>query len=108
MGVTCRGSAIPLTEERTDQMMMVLSIGLVIALFVGGFVMAANIYGDQNLGPTDDSPQIVMDHFDPAETAQPQSLSETNFVWESESGCWGGLCTEKGTIDIVYENIPDW
>jgi hypothetical protein len=107
MGETFRGSAIPLTEQRTDQMMMVISIGIVIALAVGGFFMAANIYGDQDQSPTDDSPQIVMDNFAPAEKAQPQTLSETNFVWESESGCWGGICTEKGTIDIVYENIPD-
>ncbi|MGD9397790.1 MAG: hypothetical protein PVJ05_15245, partial [Candidatus Thorarchaeota archaeon] len=106
MGETFRGSAIPLTEQRTDQMMMVISIGIVIALAVGGFFMAANIYGDQDQSPTDDSPQIVMDNFAPAEKAQPQTLSETNFVWESESGCWGGICTEKGTIDIVYENIP--
>jgi hypothetical protein len=107
MGETFRGSAIPLTEQRTDQMMMVISIGMVIALAVGGFFMAANIYGDQDHSPLDESPQIVVDHFDPAEKAQPQSLRKTNFVWESESGCWGGICTEKGTIDVVYDNLPD-
>ncbi len=107
MGVTYRGSAIPLTEQRIDRMILVVSIGLVFALAVGGFAMAANIYGDQDDSPTVEDQQIVMDSFDPAENAQLQSLRELCFVVESESGCWGSLSTQQGTIDIVYSSIPD-
>jgi len=109
MGETCRGSAIPLTEQRTDQMIVIISIGIVFALAVGGFVMAANIYGDQGKSPTDDAPTIgtVTDHhFDPAETAQPQSLGEPSLVRESDRGSWGPLCTVKGSIDITGSNLP--
>ena len=106
MGETCRGSAIPLTEQRTDQMIVMISIGIVFALAVGGFIMAANIYGGQDHSPPDDAQQIVKDYFDPAETAQSQSLREPSFVWESERGEWGPLCTEKGSIDIVGYYLP--
>jgi hypothetical protein len=98
MGETFRGSAIPLTEQRTDQMILIISITIVFALAVGGFVMAANIYEDQDQSPTDDVQQIVKDCFDPAETAQLQALREPDFVMESESGRWGPFDTEQGWI----------
>ncbi|MFX1606444.1 MAG: hypothetical protein ACFFDD_11095, partial [Promethearchaeota archaeon] len=85
MGETYRGSATPLTRQRTDQMILLISIGIVLALAVGGFVVAVNSYGDQNTSPLDDPQKIVMDCFDPAESAQLQSLREPGFVWESES-----------------------
>jgi len=107
MGETSRGAAIPLTEQRTDRMILILSLGLVFALAVGGFVIAANSLGDQNQSPIDDPNRIVLDNFGLAETAQLQTLREPSFVWESESGCWGSLCTEQGTIDIVGSSIPD-
>jgi hypothetical protein len=57
---------------------------MVFALAVGGSVMAANIYGDQDHSPPDDVQQIVKDHFDPAETAQLKALRESDFVMETE------------------------
>jgi hypothetical protein len=57
---------------------------MVCALAVGGFVMAANIYGDQDHSRPDDVQKIVTDYFDPAETAQLQTLREPDFVMESE------------------------
>ena len=108
MGETYSGSATPLPEQRTDQMMIVLSITLVVALVVGGFVVAANIYGDQGKSPSDNDQQIIaMDHVDPAGTAPLQALREPDFVMESESGCWGPMCTEQGSIDFYAENLPD-
>jgi hypothetical protein len=84
MGDTFRGTAIPLTNQRTDQMILIISITMVFAFAVGGFVMAANIYGDQDHSPPDDVQQIVKDYFDPAETAPLQILRESGFVMESE------------------------
>jgi hypothetical protein len=106
MGDTFRGAAKPLTEERTDHMILILSIGLVFALAVGGFVIAANSLGDHNQSPIDDPMMAILDDFDLAETAQPCSLSEI-FVMESESGCWGGLNTMQGTIDFAGDNLPE-
>jgi hypothetical protein len=108
MGDTFRGAAISPTNQRTDYMIMAVSIGIVFALAVGGFVMAANSYGDQNQSPIDDPQKIVLDNFDPAEIAQPQTLRELDFVLESESGCWGPLCTEQGSIEVVDYNIPEF
>ncbi|MFW9806696.1 MAG: hypothetical protein ACFFFK_08210 [Candidatus Thorarchaeota archaeon] len=108
MGVTYRGSATPLTEQRTDQMIVIISIGLVLALAVGGFIVAANSYGDQKQCPSDNNQEnIVIDYFDPSETAHPQSVRELSFVWESESGRFGPLCTEQGSIDITASELPD-
>jgi hypothetical protein len=107
MGESYRGSAESLTEERTDRMILVISIGIVFALAVGGFVMAVNHYGSQNESPVDDPQILILDSFAPAVIAQPQTLSELDFVWESESGCWGGLDTVKGTIDFAGDFLPD-
>ena len=110
MGETSRGAAISSTDERIDHMVLIISIGILFALAVGGFVMAANSLGDQDQCLIDDPMKIVMDNFDLAETAQPQtlqSLREIDFVMESESGCWGPLCTEVGTIEVVDYNIPE-
>ncbi|MFX1483644.1 MAG: hypothetical protein ACFFCP_10685 [Promethearchaeota archaeon] len=99
MGETYSGSATPLTEQRTDQMMIVISITLVLVLVVGGFSLAANLCGSQNEIPTDNNQQnIVMDHFDPAGTAPLQAWREPDFVMESESGTWGTFNTKKGYI----------
>jgi len=85
MGETYRGSATPLTEQRTDQMIVIISLGLVLALVVSGSIVAAHSYGDQKQGPTDGVQEnIAIDHFDPTETAQPQALREPDFVMESE------------------------
>ncbi len=88
-------------------MILVISIGLVFALAVGGFVMAANIYGDQDDSPIDSGQQIVMDCFDPAEIAPPQALRKSCFVMESECECWSDYRhTEKGWIQWTWD-IPD-
>ena len=105
MGDTSRGAATSSPDERIDQMILILSIGIVFTLAVGGFVMAANSLGDQNQSLIDDPQKIVLDNFDFVETAQP--LRELDFVMESESGCWGPLCTEVGYIEVVDYNIPD-
>ncbi|MFW9787671.1 MAG: hypothetical protein ACFFE2_11485 [Candidatus Thorarchaeota archaeon] len=107
MGETYRGSATPIAEQRTDQMIVVISISLVLVLVVGGFVVAANLCGSQSQSPTDDDQEdIVMDCFDSAETAQLRTLREPVFVMESESGSWGPLDTEQGYIDFYDEVIP--
>ena len=80
MGDTFRGTAIPLTNQRTDQMILMISITMVVALTVGGFFMAANIYGNQDHSPPDDAQQIVKDCFDPAEKAPLQTVRESGFV----------------------------
>jgi hypothetical protein len=80
---------------------------MVCALAVGGFVMAANIYGDQDHSRPDDVQKIVTDYFDPAETAQLQTLREPDFVMESESSCWGPFYTEQGSIDFYDMNLPE-
>jgi len=107
MGVASRGAAISRTEERTDRMILIVSIGILVTLAVGGIVMATNSYGDQNRSPIGDLHKTILDGFGPVETAQPQSLREDYFVSESESGCWGPLCTEQGSIKIDYYNIPE-
>lgn len=107
MGETSRGAAESLTEQRADRMILVVSIVILFTLAVGGFVMAVNSYGDQNESLIDDQHKIILDSSDPVETAQPQSLREIDFVMESESGCWGPLCTEQGWIEIDSYNIPD-
>ena len=85
-----------------------MSIGLVLALVVGGFVVAAHSYGDQKQEPADNNQtNIVIDYFDPAETAQLQTFRKPDFVMESESGCWGPFCTEQGSIDFYAVNLPD-
>ncbi|MFW9834234.1 MAG: hypothetical protein ACFFEK_09585 [Candidatus Thorarchaeota archaeon] len=107
MGETYRGSATQLTEQRTDQMIVIISIGLVLALVVGGFVVAAHSYGDQKQEPTDNNQEnIAIDYFDPAEVAQLQTFRKPDFVMESESGRWGPMCTEQGSIDFYYDNLP--
>ena len=106
MGDTFRGAAKSPTNQRTDYMIMVVSIGIVFALAVGGFVIAANYLWDQNESPIDDPQKIVLDNFDLAETAQPQTLRELDFVLESESGDWGPMSTVKGEIDFYADNIP--
>jgi len=111
MGDTSRGTAIPLTEQRTNRMILIISIGLVFALAVSSVGMAANYLGDQNHDMEIESHQIVLDKsdgFDLVETAQPQYTGMFDFlVMESESGCWGPLCTEQGKIEIVGDNLPD-
>jgi hypothetical protein len=107
MGETSRGAATSLTEERINHMIILVSIGILFTLAVGGFVMAANSLGDQKQqSPIDDPQKIVLDNFDLAETAQLQALREPDFVMESESGCWGPMCTEQGSIDFYAENLP--
>jgi hypothetical protein len=78
---------------------------MVCALAVGGFVMAANIYGDQDHIRPDDVQKIVTDYFDPAETAPLQTSRTSGFVMESECDCWC-FHTEQGYIDWNW-NIPD-
>jgi hypothetical protein len=69
--------------------------------------VAANLYGDQNRGPTDNDQQIVaMDHFGPAGTAQLQALREPDFVMESECGQLGPFDTEQGYIRFDGNTIP--
>ena len=108
MGETYRGSAISLTEQRTDHMILVISIGIVFTLAVGGFVMAVHYYGGQNESPIEESQPMMIqeDTFAPAEIAQPQTLREIDFVMESESGCWGPLGTEQGEIDFYADYLP--
>jgi hypothetical protein len=107
MSDTFRGTAISLTEQRTDHMILILSIGIVFTLAVGGFVMAGTTLGDQNTSSIDDPQEmVVMDSFDPAENAQLQALRELSFVMESESGCWGPMGTEQGYIMEDTMNIP--
>jgi hypothetical protein len=107
MGETYRGSATQLTEERTDQMIVMISIGLVLALVVGGFVVAAHSYGDQKQEPTDNNQQnIVIDYFDPAGTAPLQALREPDFVMESERSCLGPFYTVQGNIDFYEVILP--
>ena len=67
-------------------MIMVVSVGIVLALAVGGFIMAANSLGDQDQCLIDDPQKIVLDNidFDLVETAQPLTLRELDFVLESE------------------------
>jgi hypothetical protein len=104
MGDTYRGTATSLTEQRTNRMILILSIGIVFTLAVGGFVVV-NSYGDQNQRPIDDPQKMVLDSFAPAETAQLQALREPDFVMESESSCLGPFCTEQGSIDFYADNI---
>jgi len=107
MGDTFRGTAIQSTNQRTNRMIMTVSIGIVFALFVGGFVMAVNNEGGQNQEPVGDVEIMTVDGFDLVEMAQPQTLRKLDFVLESESGCLGSLCTEQGSIDVTYSNVPD-
>jgi hypothetical protein len=106
MGDTYRGAATSLTEQRTNRMILILSIGIVFTLAVGGFVVA-NSYGNQKQSPIDNPQKMVLDsRFDLAETAQLQTLREPDFVMESESSCWGPFYTEQGSIDFYDMNLP--
>ena len=107
MGETFRGSATQLTDERIDHMMMVLTIGIIFTLAVGGFIVAANSFGDQDHRPNDDPQKVILDSFVPVETAQPQTSRELAFVKETESGCWGPFNTEKGWIMWDGYYFPD-
>jgi len=107
MGDTFRGTAIPLTNQRTNRMIVTISLGIVFALFVGGFVMAVNNDGGQDPELVADVQLVNKEGFDLTETAQQQSWEMLDFVMESESGCWGPLCTEQGSIDFVGDNLPD-
>ena len=84
MGDTFRGTAIQSTNQRTNRMIMTVSIGIVFALFVGGFVMAVNNEGGQNQEPVGDVEIMTVDGFDLVEMAQPQTLRKLDFVLESE------------------------
>ena len=79
MSDTSRGAAATLTEERTNRMILLISIGIVFTLTVGGFCIAANSLGGQNEGLLD-SQQTVLDSFDLVETAQLDSEREIDFV----------------------------
>ncbi|MHA1927778.1 MAG: hypothetical protein ACTSV2_04255 [Candidatus Thorarchaeota archaeon] len=106
MGETSRGAAKSLTEQRTNRMILVLSIGIVFTLAVGGFVLAANILGDQNQSPTDSQQKTVLDNFDLVETAQLQTMREIDFVLGSDSGEWV-FDTEPGSITVLDYYIPE-
>jgi hypothetical protein len=107
MGESYGDSATPSTERRTTRMILIISIGLVFALTVGGFVVAANNLGNQDQDPVIDVQEIDLDYFDSAEIAQSLFLREPSFVMESESGNWGPLCTEQGYIEFAGEYLPD-
>jgi hypothetical protein len=106
MGETFRGSATQLTEQRTDQMIMVVSIALVLALAVGGFIVAVNSLGDQNENPVDNQQIAFVDDFDLVETARLESERETDFVLGSYSGEWV-FDTEQGSIEIRDFYFPE-
>ena len=105
LGVTSRGSATQLTEQRTDQMIMVVSIALVLALVVGGFVVAAHSVGGQDGSPALHEQSAVLDSLDLVETAH-LSARETDFVLGSKSGEWV-FDTEKGSIEVLDFYIPE-
>ena len=64
MGETFRGNAKSLTEERTNRMILILSIGIVFTLAVGGFALAANVLGDQTQSPANSQQKTVLDNFE--------------------------------------------
>jgi hypothetical protein len=107
MGDTYRGAATSLTEQRTNRMILILSIGIVFTLAVGGFVVV-NSYGDQDQSPLDDPQKIVLDNvdFDLAETAQLQALREPDFVMESEIHSQSYQAFSKQIILTVKNRIP--
>lgn len=100
MGETSRGAAKSLTAQRTDQMILILSIGIVFTLAVGGFAIAVNSIGDQKQSPSD------LDNFDLVETANLQTLRELDFVLGSESG-EAVFDTEVGKIEVLDWYMPD-
>ena len=110
LGDTSRGAAISLTEERTNRMILLISIGIVFTLTVGGFVIAANHLGDQDQYLCDDSIGIsqstILDNFDLVETAQLQNSREIEFVLGSESG-EQVFDTETGYIEVLDYYYPD-
>ena len=106
MSETSRGAAKSLTEQRTDRMILVLSIGIVFTLAVGGFAIAANALGDQNQSSFDNRQKTVLDNFDLVETANLQTLREIDFVLGSESG-EGVFDTEVGKIEVLDWYFPD-
>ena len=105
MGDTSRGAATSLTEQRTNQMILLISIGIVFTLAVGGFAIAANYLGDQDQSPIDNQQTTVLDNFDLVETANLQTEREIDFVLGSESG-EQVYDTETGTITILDYNFP--
>jgi len=100
MGDTSRGAAKSLPVQRTDRMILILSLGIVFTLAVGGFAIAADTLGDQKQSPSD------MDSFDLVETATLQTSREREFVLGSDSG-EAMFDTEVGSIEVLDWYIPD-
>lgn len=106
LGETSRGTAKSLTEQRTDRMILVISIGIVFTLAVGGFAIAANCLGGQNQSPLDNRQETVLDNFDLVETAQLKTERDVEFVLGSKSGEWV-FDTEAGSIEVLDYYFPE-
>jgi len=105
LGETSRGAAKSLTEQRTDRMILILSIGIVFTLAVGGFAIAATGLGDHHQRPLDNRQTTVLDNFDLVETAQLQTERAIEFVLGSESGEMV-VDTEQGYIEVLDYYFP--
>lgn len=103
---TFSGAAISLTEQRSDRMILLISIGIVFTLAVGGFFIAANCLGDQKQSPSADQQTTVLDSFDLVETAQLKTERERDFVLGSDSGEWV-FDTQAGSITVLDYYIPE-
>ena len=106
LGDPVRGATTQLADQRTDRMILIVSLCIVFTLLVGGFVIAAHDLGDQDDGSLDSPQTTVLDQFDLVETAQLKSERELDFVLESESG-EGVFDTEMGSIEVLDFYLPD-
>ncbi len=101
-----RGAAKSLTEQRTNRMILLLSIGIVFTLAVGGFIIAANDLGDQSQNMVAIQQKAALDNFDLVETAQLETEREIDLVLGSESGEWV-FDTEAGYIEVLDYYYPE-